>query len=166
MGKVIPTGITVLALLAGCAQSELTTKTESGNPEVVIKNATPGDVRNRLVKGCASKGVEVLEASEFQVVCGKQLKGGQATMATLAIGNAYSTTPIQKVKFTIFQDGDGVKVVANQWIESQMPGGQTNRMNLTSNAQNNDLQQALNKLTSPPATDPALFPDTNLAPAK
>ncbi|MGF6665312.1 hypothetical protein QF000_006980 [Paraburkholderia atlantica] len=110
--------------------------------------------------------MEVLEATQYHVVCGKELKGGQATMATLAIGNAYSTTPIQKVKFTIFQDGDGVKVVANQWIESQMPGGQTNRMNLTSNAQNNDLQQALNKLTSPPTTDPALFPDTNLAPAK
>ncbi|WP_368620545.1 hypothetical protein [Paraburkholderia sp. BR13444] len=123
MGKVIPTGITVLALLAGCAQPELITKTESGNPEVVIKNAIPDDVRNRLVKGCASKGVEVLEATQYHVVCGKELKGGQATLATLAIGNAYSTTPIQKVRFTIFQEGDGVKVVANQWIESQMPGG-------------------------------------------
>jgi hypothetical protein len=61
----------------------------------------------------------------------------------MLIGNSYSTTPDQKVKFTIYQSGRNVKVSARQWIETQMAFGQMQRQELNSNNQFNDLQRML-----------------------
>ncbi|MGK3451465.1 hypothetical protein, partial [Escherichia coli] len=40
------------------------------------------------------------------------------------IGNAYSTTPVSKVRFTIAQLNNDTKVWADMWMETQMAMGQ------------------------------------------
>ena len=67
-------------------------------------------------------------------------------MAQLLVGNAYSTTPQSKIRFSIGKVNDDVKVWADAWIESQMPGGQVNQMPVTSNDVRNSIQSGLDEL--------------------
>ncbi|MGK3451433.1 antiterminator Q family protein, partial [Escherichia coli] len=43
-------------------------------------------------------------------VGGKELEGGSAVFGQMLIGNAYSTTPVSKVRFTIAQLNNDTKV--------------------------------------------------------
>lgn len=67
-------------------------------------------------------------------------------MAQLLVGNAYSTAAQSKLRFSISKINDSVKVWADAWIESQMPGGQVNQMAMTGNDVKNSIQASLNSL--------------------
>ncbi|HAU8242088.1 TPA: hypothetical protein I8298_004360 [Citrobacter freundii] len=68
-------------------------------------------------------------------------------MAQLMVGNAYSTPAKSKLRFSISKVGNDVKVWADPWIESQMPGGQVNKMSMTGNDVKNSIQSSLDSLT-------------------
>jgi hypothetical protein len=141
------TAIASLALIAACApQQPLIKATPSGNAEGTIQNVTVEDASNRVIALCNASGLGVYDATPQRVLCGKVLTGGDAVLASLAIGNSYSTPPEQKVQFIIFRDGSGVKITTQQWIETQMAFGQTRRSELKANHQVNDLQRALNSI--------------------
>jgi hypothetical protein len=134
-------------LLAGCAtQPALVKQTKSGYAEGVFTGASVDDVRNRIMAGCSDGGFLVEDSSGNQVVCAKTLQGGQEVFARMLVGNAYSTTPQVKVRFTAFAVGSDVRVTGQSYVESQMPGGQVNRQELTSNRDRNDVQQFLFKV--------------------
>ncbi|QEM94366.1 hypothetical protein FEI17_27350 (plasmid) [Kosakonia radicincitans] len=67
-------------------------------------------------------------------------------MTQVLIGNSYSTPPIAVLHYTIGQQPDGVKVWADMWVETQMPGGQVNTMPANDNHTRNILQDGLDGL--------------------
>lgn len=87
-----------------------------------------------------------MESTTANVLCSKETPGGGAVMAQLLIGNAYSTTPLSKIRFSISKIDDGVKVWADAWIETQMPGGQLNQMAMTGNDVKNSIQAGLDEI--------------------
>lgn len=146
-------GLVVASLLSGCAsQPPLKKVTNSGKPEGEYANTTKTLVMDALTSYCNDGGFMVLEATESNVLCSKETDGMEAFMAQMAIGNAYSTTPVGKLRFSIGEIGGKVKVWADAWIETQMPMGQVNQMKITDNASINALQERLDNLK--PMTKP------------
>ena len=90
--------------------------------------------------------VSGLNTFNSSVICGKELEGGSAVFGQMLIGNAYSTTPVSKVKFTIAQVNNDTKVWADMWMETQMAMGQVQQMAITDNASKNTIQQRLDEL--------------------
>lgn len=134
-------------ILSACASQPTPIKqTASGYPEGIFQNATVDDVRAKLMEGCNARGILVEDASSNQVVCGKTMEGVGAAFAQMMIGNKYSTTPQQKVRFMFFKSGEDVKVTAQQWMETQMAMGQVRKEELNSADQRNRIQQFLNSL--------------------
>lgn len=130
--------------LSGCATQEpLIRDTASGYPEGTFRNTTPEAVRSKIIAGCTSLGVMVLESTADYVVCGRETKGSETFAASLAIGSSYSTTPQRKMRFTIFKVGQDVRVTAQEWIECQSAYGQTRTMELKANNQRNYIQNFL-----------------------
>lgn len=136
--------VVLLAALAGCAAQEpLLYPTSSGHPEGTFENSTLQDAQGKLSAACAQNGVMVIQSTENQVVCGQQMTGGQAIFAQTLIGNSYSTPPMRKVRFTLYKQGSGVRVIAYEWIETQMAFGQVRTQELNSNNQMNSVQSML-----------------------
>lgn len=146
--KIFPCLIVLSVLLvSSCAPQEARIKTTgSGYPEGTFMNTTVARVRNKLIAACDSHGIMVSESTDNSVVCGKEMSGGQAVLAQVMIGNSYSTTPQDKIRFTIYQLGKNVKVSGHEWIETQMAFGQMQQMELNGNNQFNGVQRMLNSL--------------------
>lgn len=138
--------IMTLALAACAAPVELRRQTASGYPEGIFPKTTVEAVKSKLMEACSSNGVLVQEAQSNSVVCGKRMQGTDAFIATMTMGNSYSTPPEEKLRFMLFQSGTGVKVTAQNWVELQMPSGQMKREDLNSNQRRNDIQQLLERL--------------------
>lgn len=133
-----------IVLLTSCiAQQPLIKNTQSGYPEGLFRNVEIETVRSKIIEGCTSQGFMVIESSPNQIVCGTSMKGSDAVLAQMAIGNSYSTTPQRKIRFTIYKIENDIKVVAQEWIESQMAFGQINIQELKSNNQRNSVQNFL-----------------------
>ncbi len=143
--RVLPVLIAIL-VLSGCSTAKPMKTTASGRPEATFQNTNADDVASKIANACMSNGILVLESNSHQVICGKQLEGGDAILATMLIGNSYSTTPEQKIRFNIVQFSGNVKVQAYQWIETQMAFGQMRRQELNSGDHFNKVQQLLNSL--------------------
>ncbi|EMO8882813.1 hypothetical protein WDT71_000478 [Shigella boydii] len=134
-------------IISGCTSSvPLIKKTQSGKPEGVYQNTTKDKVKDALVNYCNSRGLIIYNADNSSVICGKELEGGSAVFGQMLIGNAYSTTPVSKVKFTIAQVNNDTKVWADMWMETQMAMGQVQQMAITDNASKNTIQQRLDGL--------------------
>lgn len=132
------------AVLAGCAaQPELLKPTQSGFAEGVFRGASIGEVRSKIIDGCSRAGLVVEDSGTNQLVCTQLLSGGDAVLAQAIYGNAYSTTPEGKTRFSIYEAGQDVKVVATRWFETQMAFGQVRREPLNTNVARNDMQQFL-----------------------
>lgn len=67
-------------------------------------------------------------------------------MTQLLIGNAYSTPPVDKVRFSISKVEFSTHVWADMWVETQMPGGKTNKVQLTDNNSKNFVQYILDNI--------------------
>ena len=135
--------LSILALSA-CETVQPIKTTASGRPEAIFYGETAESVSNKIATGCMNKGLLIKDTSSSMVVCGKTMEGGEAVFAQMLVGNSYSTTPEHNIRFSIVQINDDVKVVAYQWIESQMAFGQINRQELNSGKQFNDVQGFLN----------------------
>lgn len=102
-------------IISGCTSSvPLIKKTQSGKPEGVYQNTTKDKVKDALVNYCNSRGLIIYNADNSSVICGKELEGGSAVFGQMLIGNAYSTTPVSKVRFTIAQVNNDTKVWADR----------------------------------------------------
>lgn len=133
-----------LGLLA-CAQVPLAKQTQSGYAEATYTTDIM-TIQNLVVGLCADRNMRIYQQSANQVVCGKTMEGGGSVLAQLALGNAYSTTPVYKVRFSLYQIGSDVRVIAYPSIETQMPGGQVNSLDTTNVNDRNNIQMALDNL--------------------
>lgn len=64
----------------------------------------------------------------------------------LLMGNAYSTTPVLSARFNAVQIPDGVRVVSNVWVETQMALGQVRRNELKGSQAAYEVQQVLDRI--------------------
>jgi len=140
-------GALACCLLVGCAaQAPLIKQTASAYPQGVFKGQSLEEVKAKIMDACISIGAMVSEASSNQVVCGKAMEGGQAALTQVLIGNAYSTTPQQKIRFVMYVLNSNVKVTAQEWVETQMPGGQLQTVEIRNNNEKNGIQRMLFRL--------------------
>lgn len=137
----------VSVFVTGCAsQVPLKKQTASGKPEGFYQNTDKEKVKDALVNFCNNKGLMIFGADNSTVICGKQQEGGNAILTQALIGNSYSTPPVVKVRFSISQINNDVKVWADMWVETQMAMGQMQQMQDNSNESRNVIQQRLDEL--------------------
>lgn len=136
--------IAIVALtLSGCAPQEALKKTTpSGKPEGDFPGKTIEDVSGAIVGFCNNNGYQVQEVSEKTVTCGKVMDGSNSVITQMMIGNSYSTPPESKVRFSFVKTSTGVHAWADMWAETQMVGGQVNRIPITDNKSRNFIQWA------------------------
>lgn len=143
----------ILISLVGCApEVARIAETPSGRPEVTFDTTNIGTVVEKITNRCATKGLLVQSSTPNEVVCGGQISGDDALLATLLMGNAHSTPPEQFIKFTIFKSGSKIRVQAYQWIQTQMAFGQINKQELNGSAQFNQTLTTLVSLGGTPVT--------------
>ncbi|WP_252120474.1 hypothetical protein [Symbiopectobacterium purcellii] len=131
----------------GCVtQQPLKKVTQSGKPEGIYKNKTKESVKDVLIGYCNQNGMMVYDSNDSSVTCGKERTDAAGILVQAMIGNAHSTTPVQKILFTIGKQDKDVRVWADMWIETQMATGQINKAQLTNNNAKNAMQDTLDKL--------------------
>ncbi|WP_249531107.1 hypothetical protein [Escherichia coli] len=113
--------------------------TRAPSRSTAFRGPAPANIQDR-------QDTEPAASDNSSVICGKELEGGSAVFGQMLIGNAYSTTPVSKVRFTIAQVNNDTKVWADMWMETQMAMGQVQQMAITDNASKNTIQQRLDEL--------------------
>lgn len=141
-----------------------------GSPPVVVYFAgTADDAAQSLASLCVAKGIPVIEQDSRHVQCASEVSGLSGALTQMLIGNAYSTTPLSVVRFSIVPAKGYAAVQAVQWVETQMAFGQVRRTTLDGRKQTERLRAALiaagGSLT-PPAVSPIAQPLAPAAPAE
>lgn len=138
------TAVAAIVSLASCAPlEELIKQTTSGQPEGYFDNTTIEDAKGKLASACSRHGLLVVNTNNNEVVCQKTLTGKDAVLSGLLVGTRYGTTPTRKLRFVMYGQGNGVQVIAYDYLESQNAFGQTNQQPLNANHQRNDIQEML-----------------------
>ena len=112
------------------------------------------EVSALLAGVCADRNAMVIEQDNFHIVCSRTEDGFKGALAQVIMGNRYSTTPETKVRFAILKLPQGVRVIASQWVETQMAFGQVRRVELNNrknNATMHDLLASIGGMETPPA---------------
>lgn len=121
-------------------------------------------------------GFSVMAGDDRQVLCAKEVSGFKGVLTQLLIGNAYSTTPTDNVRFQLVPWNGGTRAQVSEWIETQMAFGQVQRVPLNNGKQTNAWLSAFYRLggtevpplqivstTSPAAPAPAAVPSPAIA---
>ncbi|MCS7215502.1 MAG: hypothetical protein NZ826_05035 [Thermodesulfovibrio sp.] len=133
----------ILIFLTACATEPLIKQTTSGFPEGVFRNTSLDEASSKIIQGCSNNqfSVDILNAN--QIICSKVPTGKDAVIAQLLVGGDVLSPPLLKIKFILFKDNKDVKVIANQWIESQSTFGRINKVPLDANHHKNAIQKFL-----------------------
>jgi hypothetical protein len=129
-------------LLTGCAG--MAPVPEPANALLVVPHTTITAARATALADLETRG-KVVDITDSSLTVEKELEGGQAILAQLAMGNAYSSTPVGRLKLTYVQMGDDVKVYGNAWVQTQMPTGAINK----TDAKNSEVQKILVRIYQP-----------------
>lgn len=136
--------ITLLLFLSGCMlQPPLIKKTASGYPEGSAAGLSVEQMKSAIIAGCLERKLQIFDANSNQVVCGREMGDLESFFSPMTPVSKNSTLSEIKVRFTIYKSGDGVKVVANQWIETPRPFHLTDKREIKSAEVMNDIQQFL-----------------------
>jgi hypothetical protein len=93
--------------LAGC-QTDQTSTTASGKPEVTIKAPT-GAIKARLLSLAMDRRFNVTKDTEYLLQVEKPTDN---LAAAVLLGSKYDSTPAERIVFTFVPLGDAVRVVA------------------------------------------------------
>lgn len=125
-----------MAVLRGCGAAIALlviwpTAALCGQPraQATIQATTPAAVKEKAIARCVRNGATIVDTSNT-VQCRFKVEGGRGVMAQMLLGNAYSTPPEHVVQFTMADLSGSTLLLAQQWIETQMPGGQVQRADL------------------------------------
>ena len=120
------------------------TSAQAANDPVMAYYPNDGtEISAILANICTQRGILITEPSATHVVCSKEMSGLSGAFAQAMVGNSYSTTPNQIVRFSITKVAGYWSVQAAQWIETQMAFGQVRRVQLDSKKQKQSLLSAL-----------------------
>lgn len=139
--------VSALVLSACAAQPALVKNTGSGNAETTFRNVSPDRVKNEIVVACMKTGAEVT-SDQYSVTCAKRNDGTKGMMAQALLGNGFSQTPWEKLRFTIAPTGNDVFVTAVAWMEMTMGFGEVKRIPYDGNAMQNQMQTMLDAAAS------------------
>ena len=108
--------ISIMGLLAGCAapQQQQRLATPSGNPEIVVPNATRKAVIDRIVASKLEKGMQIKSVSDYGVVVGKKMDNN--LMASLVYGSRYDSTPEGRITYSVVEVPEGIRVFSRTEI--------------------------------------------------
>lgn len=138
-------GIALAVLVSGCAaNSKIETGTVSGKPEVLFTATTPAAARNRIVEYCSNMGMDVADASDQLVTCDFEARFGDQMLVALFVNGSANAAPKNRFRFTLIQQGNDVRIIARQWIETQMAFGQVKSIELNRGERYGETQALLN----------------------
>jgi PDZ domain len=131
----------VLALVASPAIGKQPGKilTPSGLPDMHFVSSTSSDVSSKLANKCMDGGLNIVTTTPTEVVCQVKMDDVSSVLTQALMGNSYSTSPEQFIKFNLLQSGSDVRVQGSGWVELQMALGQTRRQPTTSDEVHNSL---------------------------
>ena len=89
------------------------------------------------------RGHIVVDSTVNQVQCQIEMGVLQSALTQALIGNSYSTTPQQLVRFVIIPVGADTRVQAQMWVQTQMAFGQMQTQELNGAQQFNSVQSFL-----------------------
>jgi len=104
-------------------------------------------VRNEFVLACARTGGEV-QSDTYSVTCGKRNDSMRGMFAQALIGNAYSQTPWEKIRFTFAPTNNGIFVTVSGWMEMTMGFGEVKRIPYDNNNFRNQAQRGLDEVAA------------------
>ncbi len=142
--------------LTGCATTEPYTPvtTASGKPEAYFASA-PEQTSSRLSSMCMDRQGTVMQSTPNQVVCEFKMGMAQSVLATMAMGNQYSTPPQTFVRFNVIPTDHGSRVQGSAWIETTMAFGQKRTMDMSGGRAGSQIQGMLLEIggvaTPPPS---------------
>lgn len=110
--------------------------TPSGNTEAIF-DLPLQQASDRMANACLDQGWTMIESSSTMVVCEPPMNFGQSLLASLAIGNQYSTPPRTFYRFNLAGLGGSTRVQVSAWVETQMAFGQVRRMELATDKYHN-----------------------------
>jgi hypothetical protein len=137
------------ALVACASVPTKSVQTASGHPEITIKTKDTKAIKSNLLSSNASSGWVLEQESDSTMFFTRVDASGSVQSATtqVLLGNAHSTPPKYEARYTIFPVAEGIRVIANVSVSTQMPGGQINRMGLSdAGATFNNFQAQLERV--------------------
>lgn len=118
-----------LGTSAPAAADEFYAVTPSGRAEAYFDMPVV-QTSDLLANKCIDLGWTVVSTTETIVTCQAPMSLGQSILASLAIGNQYSTPPVMFYRFNLAGSGTSTRVQVNGWIETQMAFGQVRHEDL------------------------------------
>ena len=136
----------LLAMLSACAappQQQQYLATASGNPEIVIANATRKAVIDKINAAKLEKGMQVKSVNDYGVVVGKKVDNN--FMASFLYGSRYDSTPEARITYNVVEVPGGIRVFSRTEIITN-PGSSFERVSdLTQNVAS-QMQSELEQL--------------------
>jgi hypothetical protein len=142
--KTIKAMIALLAL-TGCAGVG-PVDTPSGNPEVTIKSTDTSRIKGAIVALYSGEGYGLVSDSQFNLVFAKQMSVGEAALYTVAMGNAYSSSPSMRIAVTVVPESGATRVFAHVDVAMQGVFGQNQGTNLDHGKAGKEVQASLEQL--------------------
>lgn len=141
-----------LASIAVSCPASLNAKTQP--PPQAYFAMSPRDVAAKLSGMCMDAGLSVMGADDRQVLCAKEVSGFKGALTQMLIGNSYSTTPTDNIRFQLIPWNEGTRTQVSEWLETQMAFGQVRRVPITGGKATNQWLTVLYRLGG--TTVPAL----------
>jgi len=138
-------GSLFLISLQGCA-TPTPLATPSGWPERVFEGQSSDTVMAAIANVCLTSGLSVPTQTDTHLVCARTMNNANGMFAQLLLGNAYSTTPVLSARFNAVAVPQGVRVVSNVWMETQMALGQVRSSELKGSKAALEVQQMLDRI--------------------
>jgi hypothetical protein len=134
-----------LLILTACAGVG-PVNTPSGNPEVTIRSTDTSRIKNALVTLYSGNGYSLVSDSQFNLVFAKQMDLGEATLYTVAMGNAYSSHPDMTLALTLVPSEGATRVFAHVGVVMHGVFGQNQGTNLDHGKAGKQVQASLEQL--------------------
>lgn len=138
----------VAVLLSSCAAPQ-PLATPTGRPEVTIATGNTAAVKGRIITVCAQSGYMLVNESPSMLVFSRRMDLNQATLYTVAMGNAYSSYPMVIARFSLTNSGGGnTRVFAALTTSMQNAFGQESGMDMSLSKEGHALQAVLELIKS------------------
>ena len=143
MKKLIAVCIAASISSAAYAGKDMIAVTPSGLPDMIFPATNASDVAGKLASDCMNRRMTVVSNLPTEVVCEIPMGVMKAAVVQAVIGNSYSTTPRQFVRFALVALNADVRTQGSAWVETQMALGQVRREPLQGDAMYNGLMNMM-----------------------
>lgn len=137
--------ICVVASLGSVAHAgkDMVAVTPSGLADMAFPSSEAAAVAGKLANECMNRRMTIVSNLPTEVVCEVPMGVVKGALVQAAIGNSYSTTPRQFVRFALVNLDADVRAQGSAWVETQMALGQVRREPLNGDAIYNGLMNMM-----------------------